>query len=94
MCALCTAGLALVYSSAEYCSPVWGESSHTIHLDTVLKTLMQIISGTLNSTLVQWLMVLSTIPPPVVHRKVRMLREFDCIKVNLEFQPMKTCGIY
>ena len=41
-CTLHTASLARVYSAAEYCSPVWVETSHTKHLDVVPKILMWI----------------------------------------------------
>ena len=57
------ASLALVYSSAEYCSPVWAQSCHAKCIDTILHSTMCIISGTLKSTPVQWLPVLSQSSP-------------------------------
>ena len=45
-----TATLALVYSTAEYCAPVWKNSAHTYKVDTRLNQAMRIISGTVKST--------------------------------------------
>lgn len=45
-----TATLALVYSTAEYCSPVWLNSCHVTKIDVQLNRPMRIISGTLKST--------------------------------------------
>ena len=59
-----TACLALVYSVAEYCSPVWAGSCHTKKVYTILNSAMRIISGTLKSTPTQWLPTLSHIAPP------------------------------
>ena len=42
--------LALVYSAAEYCAPVWCRSSHTKKLDTVLNSAMRTVSGCLRAT--------------------------------------------
>ncbi|XP_049799091.1 uncharacterized protein LOC126234439 [Schistocerca nitens] len=56
--------LGLVYSAAEYCSPVWLKSAHIKIVDTVLNQTMRIISGTIKSTPIHWLPVLSHIPPP------------------------------
>ncbi len=59
-----TTALALCYSTAEYCSPVWSRSSHTKLVDVQLNTSMRTITGTLHSTPLPWLPVLSNIPPP------------------------------
>ncbi len=45
-----TTALALCYSAAEYCAPVWSRSSHTRLVDVQLNTSMHIITGTLHST--------------------------------------------
>ncbi len=59
-----TTALALCYSAAEYCAPVWSRSYHTRIVDVQLNTSMRIITGTLRSTPLPWLPVLSNIPPP------------------------------
>ena len=82
-CTLWTASPALVYSTAEYFSPVWAEGHHTKCLDTILNSSMRIIiSGTLKSTPLQWLPVLSNITLPGARGKARSLREFDHIEAN------------
>jgi hypothetical protein len=64
-----TSALALCYSTAEYCAPVWARSSHTKLADVQLNTIMCVISGTLRPTPLQWLPVLSNIPPPHLRRQ-------------------------
>ena len=64
-----SSALALCYSVADYCSPVWYRSAHTHHIDTQLHTTMRLITGTLRPTPVPWLSVLSNIPPPDLLRK-------------------------
>ena len=64
-----SSALALCYSVAEYCSPVWARSAHTARLDTQLNATMRLISGTLRPTPTPWLPVLSNIPPPDLRRK-------------------------
>jgi hypothetical protein len=44
------AELALVYSTAEYCCPVWKNSTHVNKMDAQLHTTLRIITGTLKST--------------------------------------------
>ena len=41
-----TSALALCYSAAEYCCPVWARSSYTNLIDTQLHSSMRLISGT------------------------------------------------
>ena len=72
-----TASLALVYSSAEYCSPVWAQSCHAKCIDTILKSTMRIISGTLKSTPVQWLPVLSHTQTPNILRMAKTLKQWN-----------------
>ena len=61
---LCTSALALCYSVAEYCCPVWTRSSHTNLIDTQLHSAMCLISGYLQPTQLSWLPVLSNVAPP------------------------------
>lgn len=74
--------LGLVYSAAEYCAPVWMNSSHTKIIDTQLNTTMRLISGTIKTTPTQWLPLLSHIPPPDLRRQNALLREFQKILNN------------
>ena len=45
-----TSAIALVYSVAEYCVPVWGRCAHVQHVDTQLKIAMRTVSGALRPT--------------------------------------------
>src|SRR6218665_3717058 len=58
-----SSALALCYSAAEYCAPVWASLHHTNLLDVKLNATMRIVSGTLLPTPLPWLPVLSNIPP-------------------------------
>ena len=69
-----TTSLALVYSAAEYCSPVWEASCHTEKVDVALRANMRTISGTLKSTPKDWLPVLCNIAPPHLRRTQNTLR--------------------
>ena len=48
---LWSSALALCYSAAEYCAPVWSRSAHTCQVDVQLNSTMRFISGTLRSYL-------------------------------------------
>ena len=61
---LCTSALALCYSVAEYCCPVWARSSYTSLINTKLYNSMCLISGCLQPTQLSWLPVLSGVAPP------------------------------
>ena len=64
-----SSALALCYSAAEYCAPVWSRSAHTSRVDVQLNSAMRRISGTLRSTPLPSLPVLSNIEPPALRRK-------------------------
>jgi len=64
-----SSALALCYSVAEYCAPVWSRSVHTSRVDVQLNSTMCLISGTIRSTPLPWLPVLSNIEPPALQRK-------------------------
>jgi len=64
-----SSALALCCSPAEYCAPVWSRSAHTSRVDVQLNSTMHLISGTLRSTPLPWLPVLSNIEPPALRRK-------------------------
>ena len=60
---LCTAALFLVYSTAEYCTPVWCCSTHTHLLDSVLNDTLCIVTGCLHATPMDYLFILLDIQP-------------------------------
>ena len=64
-----TAALSLVYSTAEYCAPVWCRSAHTRLIDSVLNDAMRIVSGCLLPTPTEYLPVLSGIQPAELRRQ-------------------------
>lgn len=84
-----TSALGLVYSAAEYCAPVWLNSTHTQKVDTQLNEAMRIISGTIRSTPTYWLPVLSYIPPPDARRKCALMREYHKILDNPQLPLLK-----
>ena len=66
--ALCTATLSLVYSTAEYCAPVWCCSAHTRLINSVLNDALHIVTGCLHPTPTDHLPVLSGIQPAELRR--------------------------
>ena len=64
-----TAALSLVYSSAEYCAPVWCRSPHTRLIDSVLNDALRIVTGCLRPTPTEYLPVLSGIQPAELRRQ-------------------------
>ena len=65
---LSTATLSLVYSTAEYCAPVWCRSAHTRLIDSVLNDALRIVTGCLRPALTYHLLVLSGIEPAELRR--------------------------
>ena len=57
------ATLSLVYSAAEYCTPVWCHSAHTCLIDSVLNNALHMVTGCLRPTPTDHLPVLSGIQP-------------------------------
>ena len=62
------ATLSLVYSTAEYCVPVWCRSAHTRLIDSVLNDALRIVTGCLRPTPTDHLPVLSGIQPAELRR--------------------------
>ena len=62
------ATLSLVYSTAEYCTPVWCRSAHTRLIDSVLNDALRIVTGYLRPTPTDHLPVLSGIQPAELRR--------------------------
>lgn len=61
--------MSLVIPVAEYCAPTWLNSVHRSKIDVQLNNTMRIITGTVKSTPLSWLPVLSNITPPGIRRK-------------------------
>ena len=64
-----TAALSLVYSTAEYCAPVWCRSVHMRLIDSVLNDALRIVTGCLLPTPSVYLPVLSGIQPAELRRQ-------------------------
>ena len=62
------ATLSLVYSTAEYCAPVWCRSVHTRLIDSVLNDALRMVTGCLRPTPTDHLPVLSGIQPAELRR--------------------------
>lgn len=87
-----TAVLSLVYSCAEYCAPAWYMSRHVDKLDVQLNSSMRIVTGSVDSTPIPWLHVLSHIAPPELRRKMAAHREWiKCFDSSREYElPLKS----
>ena len=55
------ATLSLVYSTSEYCAPVWYRSTHTRLIDSILNDALRIVTGSLRPTPTDHLPILSEI---------------------------------
>ena len=77
-----TAALAIVYSTAEYCCPVWLRSSHTSKVDVQINASLRTVTGTMKSTPLQWLPVLANIAPSDIRREAALAREWTKISEN------------
>ena len=62
------ATLSLVYSTAEYCAPVWCRSAHTCLIDNVLNDALRMVTGCLRPTPTDHLPVLSSIQTAELRR--------------------------
>jgi len=58
-----TATLALVHSTAEYCTPVWCRSAHTCLIDPTINDALHIVTGCLCPTSADNLPILAGIQP-------------------------------
>ena len=67
------ATLSLVYSTAEYCAPVWYCTAHTRLIVSVLNDALRIVTGCLRPTPTDHLSVLSGIKPAEIRRMVATL---------------------
>ena len=61
--------LALCYSTAEYCSPVWSQSHHCKKVDTSLNECLRLVSGCIKPTPTDTLPVLCGMVPSDIRTK-------------------------
>ncbi|UYV75975.1 hypothetical protein LAZ67_13001998 [Cordylochernes scorpioides] len=85
-----TSALALVFSTAEYCAPVWEGSCHTKLIDTQLNSTLRIITGVCQPTRIDWLPVLAHISPPELRRKEATKKMYQKLldSPDLEINPI------
>ena len=62
------AALSLVYSTSEYCAPVWCRSVHTRIIYSVLNNAFRMVTGCLRPTPTDYLPILSDIQPAELRR--------------------------
>ena len=65
--------LSVVYSTAEYCAPIWCRSAHTRLIDSVLNDALRIVTGYLRPTPTEHLPKLSGIQPTELCRMAATL---------------------
>ena len=94
------ATLSLVYSAAEYCTPVWCCSAHTRLIDSVLNDGLHIVTECLHPTSTNHLPVLSGIQPAELHQLGATLSlaysgslDLDHILYRLLSGPSDTCQV-
>lgn len=71
-----TSAVALFYSMAEYCAPIWLNSKHRYHVDTSLNQTIRLITGTPKTTPMPWLPVLSIIAQVKIRRLSALYKLF------------------
>ena len=74
--------LSLVYSTAEYCAPVWCRSTHTCMIDSILNDALRIVTGCLRPTPTEDLPVLAGIQPAELRRLGATLSLANCAMHN------------
>ena len=62
--------MALCYSTAEYCAPVWARSCHASKVDSELNKACRTITGALKSTPLPALYRIASIAPPSIKREI------------------------
>ena len=76
-----SSALALCYSVAECCCPVWQRSTHVSLVDAQLHFSMRLISGTIWSTPLPWLPILTNIEPPALRCRAdtnKLITQAEC----------------
>jgi len=72
-----TTAVALCFSTAEYCAPVWARSCHASAVDTELNQACGIITGNLKSTPLPAVHRMASIAPPAIRRNALTKQERD-----------------
>ena len=80
-----TAALSLVYSTAEYCAPVWCRSAHTRLINSVLNDALCIVTGCLLPTPMDYLPILAGIQPAEFRRGGATLSLANCATLNPDY---------
>ena len=71
------AALSLIYSTAEYCVPVWCRSDHTCLIDNVLNDALRIVTGYLRPTPTDHLSIfLGTLPTELCRLKATLFSAY------------------
>ena len=70
-----TTAMALCFSTAEYCCPVWERSAHSKEVDVVLHETLRIVTGCIRPTPTQDLSTLSGIAPPHIQHSTLAQKE-------------------
>lgn len=73
--------MALIYSTAEYCCPVWSHSTHV--KKSTPHSCLRIKTGAIKSSSIPWLSVLANIKLPDRRRKIALEREVGKINENI-----------
>ena len=81
-----TAALSLVFSTGEFCAPVWSNSSNASKIDPILNEACRVITGCLKPTPLEDLYVLSGISPPDIRRRTDA--ETKLYKLTKERNPL------
>ena len=76
-----TATLALVHSTAEYCTPVWSRSAHTHLIDLSINDALQIVTGCLHPAPADNLPIITGIQPAEIRRNGSTLSLARCAMV-------------
>ena len=72
-----TTAVALCFSTAEYCAPVWAMSCHALAVNTELNQACRIITGNLKSTPLPAVYRMASIAPPAIRRNALTKQERD-----------------
>ena len=75
---LCISALSLIYSTAEYCTPIWCRSVHTCLIDSILNDSLHIAIGCLCPTPAEDLPVLTGIQPAELCQLKAILSLANC----------------
>ena len=76
--ALLISALFLVYSTAEYCAPVWSRITHTRLIDSILNDALRIVTGCLRPTPIEDLPVFAGIQSAELRRLGAKLSWANC----------------